>query len=281
MPNLFDYINFREYLADYYDVKKKGKSYFSYRIFSDKIGFKSRDFIYRVIHKDKKISMKSVLKIAEGLGFTEKQTDFFINLVQFNQAGTPREQVFYYEQLKRFRKSTSKTDILKKNQYEMFSKWYHGTILLLIEMKGFKGNYKWLADNVYPVITVWEAKKSVVLLEKLGLIKKMENGEFQVTNNSLATDSEVNSLALVNFYKTTSAMGINALETLAGDKRNFSGLTLGISQESYNLIIDRIIAFRKEIASIADNDKNADRVCQFNFQVFPLTNPNREGVADE
>ena len=52
--------------------------------------------------------------------------------------------------------------------------------------------------------------------------------------------------------------------------RHISGLTLGISQEGYERIVERINAFRKEIALLAEEDEGSDKVFQLEFALFPV-----------
>ncbi|MBR4681229.1 MAG: DUF4423 domain-containing protein, partial [Fibrobacter sp.] len=46
--------------------------------------------------------------------------------------------------------------------------------------------------------------------------------------------------------------------------------TLGISQEGYERIVERINAFRKEIALLAEEDEKSDKVFQLEFALFPV-----------
>ena len=67
--------------------------------------------------------------------------------------------------------------------------------------------------------------------------------------------------------------GLRAHESIDRDppgSRHISGLTLGISQEGYERIVERINAFRKEIALIAEEDQNSDKVFQLEFAMFPV-----------
>ena len=147
-------------------------------MFSDKIGFKAKDFISRVMNGDKNLSSQSIPKVASGLRLGKHETEFFVALVKFNQAETTDERNVAFEQMQAVLKVvrfTEKQHLLGHAQYMVYSDWRHLTIRSLIGMFGFDGNYEALAKQVRPNITVEQAKQSVKLLEECQLIKKDES----------------------------------------------------------------------------------------------------------
>ena len=64
---IFEYLDYREFLRDYYQSKKAANPAFSLRAFSDKIGFKAKDFISRVMQGDKNLSTQSQVRKTRSL----------------------------------------------------------------------------------------------------------------------------------------------------------------------------------------------------------------------
>jgi len=63
-----------------------------------------------------------------------------------------------------------------------------------------------------------------------------------------------------------------AVDRFPRDTRSISTLTLSLSAEVYAAIDAKLALFRREVLDMVKNDTNGvDRVYQFNFQVFPLT----------
>jgi uncharacterized protein (TIGR02147 family) len=273
MPDIFTYTDFRKYLADYYNEQRAKSSSFSYRIFSEKIGYKSKDFIFRIINREKRISRSSAFKISSALGHTPEEGRYFENLVCFNQAKTASEREFYFNQISINKGQTegrNSVHQLNQKELELFSEWRHLAIRAIIDMCEFKDDYNWLAHRLYPSTTPKLARQSVQFLEKTGLIYKDEKGIYRVKNRALATDTDVHSLSLVKFYLSCAQLSANALKNLPRDKRNVSGVTLGISKESYTEIVECINRFREQIAQIANRDAGADQVYQMQIALFPL-----------
>ena len=172
---VFEYLDYREFLKDYYSAKKEANPAFSLRVFSDKIGFKAKDFISRVMSGSKNLSDQSISKVAAGLRLGKHETEFFTGLVKFNQAETTEDRNAAFEEMQaalKVARFAEKQHVLGHAQYMVYSHWRHLTVRSLIGMFGFNGDYETLAKQVRPHITAEEAKKSVQLLEECELIKK-------------------------------------------------------------------------------------------------------------
>ena len=270
---IFEYLDYREFLKDYYNAKKEANPAFSLRVFSDKIGFKAKDFISRVMNGDKNLSSQSIPKVASGLRLGKHETEFFVALVKFNQAETTEERNGAFEEMQAVLKVVrfaEKQHLLGHTQYMVYSHWRHLTIRSLIGMYGFDGDYETLARRVHPRITAEEAKKSVKLLEDCQLINKNKNGKYELTESAITTGDRTSKLALRGFHQQCLKLAADSIDRDPPGTRHISGLTLGISQEGYERIVERINAFRKEIALIAEEDADADKVFQLQFALFPV-----------
>ena len=270
---IFEYLDYRGFLKDYYNAKKEANPAFSLRVFSDKIGFKAKDFISRVMNGDKNLSSQSIPKVASGLRLGKHETEFFVALVKFNQAETTEERNGAFEEMQAVLKVVrfaEKQHLLGHTQYMVYSHWRHLTIRSLIGMYGFDGDYEALARRVHPRITAEEAKASVKLLEDCMLIKKGKNGKYVLTENAITTGDRTSKLALRGFHQDCLKLAADSIDRDPPGTRHISGLTLGISQEGYERIVERINAFRKEIALIAEEDENSDKVFQLQFALFPV-----------
>ena len=270
---IFEYLDYREFLRDYYQSKKAANPAFSLRAFSDKIGFKAKDFISRVMQGDKNLSTQSIQKIVTGLKFGKREASFFEDLVWFNQAQTMDEKNSWFQKMQNELKIVRFTEgqhQLAFYQYQVYSHWRHLVVRSLIGMYGFHGDFTSLAKSVHPTITIEEAKESVELLEKCNLVKKNEDGSYELVNKDITTGDRTSKIALRGFHQHCLALGAESIDRDPPTMRNISGLTLGISQAGYEKIVERMSAFRKEIAQIANEDKDADKVYQMQLLLFPI-----------
>lgn len=271
---IYEYLDYRVYLGDYYEQRKKANPRFSYRTFSDKIGFKTKDFILRVIRGERNLSSQSITMIAEGLGLGRHEASYFEALVWFNQTENTDERNTWYEKMLLVQKTarfTNQQHLLSHYQYQIYSDWKHLAIRSLIGMFGFKGDYAQLASRVTPRIKPEEAKHSIEILENCSLIRRNKSGNYELCQPSITTGDRVPKYAIQGFHQSCLKLGAASIDTMPASVRNISGLTMGISEQGYKKIIERINAFRKEIAQIAEEDEEATRVYQMNLLVFPLS----------
>jgi uncharacterized protein (TIGR02147 family) len=78
-------------------------------------------------------------------------------------------------------------------------------------------------------------------------------------------------LTINTFLFNSLRLAENALGRFKKDERTFSCLTMGISEQGYREILQELREFRRKIMNIANND-TANRIYQFGFQLFPLSN---------
>lgn len=273
--SVFAYTDFRVFLAEYFKEQKFKVSYFSYRYFSNKAGFKSRDFLYKVIRGQKNLSASSVFGICQAIGFNQREAAFFEELVGFNQSKLLKERDAHFAKiqtiLEKIPQQSAEQATLSPDQYLFFSAWYHTAIRSYIDLHPFYGDYEALAKTLRPAISPRQAKQSIELLVRLGLIKQTKDGTFRLVDKAIKTGENVRLHAMDKLYCSFMELAGNALEEVPRSHRNISGLTLGISSETYTEITKRIQAFRAELAELANRDQKADQVYQLTIHLFPLT----------
>jgi uncharacterized protein (TIGR02147 family) len=274
IPNICEYTDYRKFLKDYYEAVKAKNPGFSYQVFSQKAGIRSKGFLYNIFTGARNLSKANILGLAEAMKLGKYEADYFESLVAFNQAAGLKERNHFYAKLSAIKatgKNAWRPQIVRKEQFEFYSKLYHSVIRSIIDLRGFKEDYKTLAKLVSPRITPGQAKKCVALLQRLGFIKRQADGTFKVADKAIATPPEVANLAVTNFHQEAGTLALKALHNLSGDQRNITGMTLGISKEIYKEICVDIQQFRTKILQKAEADQNADKVYQLNFQFFPVS----------
>lgn len=276
MQNIFEYDDFRRYLQDFYAQEKARNSAFSLRYFALKAGIpvSTSSLFVSVIKGRRRLSADYVHRFIKGLRLKGKEAEYFEHLVHFNQAKRVSEKARLYEKLLSCRRPSSYR--LGSDQYEFFSKWYHCAVWNLLGFcKQQKGavDYDALARWLHPAIQQYQARQSVDLLERMGLIAPDSNGFYARKQSTLTTGDEVRSVQVASFQVETMKLAMESIDRCAPETRDISTLTIGISAEGFGKIKERIRNFRKELLDIAVVDKGEDRVYQCNFQIFPMTKP--------
>ncbi len=274
MKTLFEYDNYRIYLRDYYDREKADKPYFSYQYLADKAGFKSKSFLYRIITQERRMSAASIIKLSRALKHSRDEAEYFENLVGYNQAKSEQEREHYFSRLIRVAKRQEvlpERALITPDQYELYSNWYHQVVRSIIDMYDFGGDYQWLASMLYPAITGKQASDSVALLLRLGLIAQEEDGRWHSVQQIITTGAQVQRHALRAYYGTCLQLAKQSMNGVIPERRNLSGLTLGVSEKTYEKMVERLAEVRQELVEMAVNDSGADRVYNLNMQLYPVS----------
>ena len=87
-PDILQYTNYRVFLRDYYDFKKKTSPAFSLRFFANKAGLSSHAHLKLAIDGKRNITKNTVVKLITGIQLDTKRAENFECLVFFNQAKT-------------------------------------------------------------------------------------------------------------------------------------------------------------------------------------------------
>lgn len=269
MPNIYNYLNYREYLEDFYNERKKEDSTFSYQVFADRAGFKSKSFIKLVIDGRKNLSKDSIAKINRALKLKDKSFSYFYDIIAFNHANKLSERNKYFQRLSRYNQR-NKAKMVLTQQYDFYQKWYHNTIRELVAQVDFKEDYAKLGKMVKPPISARKARHSVELLQKLGLIKKVGTKYVQ-TDTIITTGNEVRSLAVQNFHVQNMMLAAESIDTVPRSQRDISCLVVGLSSEGMQEYKQEIQKFRKKLLEIAEKEKKIDRVYHVNFQFYPMS----------
>jgi len=273
--NIFQYTDYRAYLRACFDERKKNDRGFSHRFLCRRLGLAAPNSIMLIMQGKRNITRSLAFRISEEFKHTVKEAEYFESMVGFSQAKTTDEKDRYFTRMMGLRRKTTNVDKIDESQYEYYSNWYNLVIRELVTCSEFKGDYKWLARNIRPPITQSQAKRSVKLLLKLGLIRKKGNS-FVHSAAMISTGPDVTSLAVANFHKTMAERAAAAMNIVRKEERDMTACTVYISRKGFEEIKKTITECRKRVLSIAEADEPVDRVYQVNFQVFPVskTTPN-------
>jgi len=277
MPAIYNYLNYREFLHDYYQERKRTHPGFSYQVLANKAGFKSKSFLAHVIDGEKNLSEESAVALGAAINLKEKELVYFELLVAFNQAKTHTQKDQLFSRIAQMN-SVTRSRLVSRNQYDFYSRWYHNTIRELAAIIDFKDDFSLLARYVKPRITARQACQSVNLLLRLGMIKK-NDGRYVQSDPDITTGDTVQSFAIENFHLQNLNLAGQSLDICPAQQRDLSCMVVGLSQENFMRIKDEIRSFRKKLVQIIGTEKKPDRVYHIAMQLFPTSEPMKERKA--
>ena len=267
--NIFSHTDFRKYLGDYYLARKRADRKFSHRFIQEKVGAGSAGWFADVVKGRTNITGASIIKLAKLIQLRSTETDYFESMVLFGQAGSLEERNRYFQKMLAFKEV--RADMVGMDRLEFYSKWYHGAIRELLFFVPFRGDYAELARKLSPPIRQADARDSVALLERLGMVEPNGIGGFRSKDAVLKKDPGFPSVVMANFLKSNMELAIEALDRYSKEERDISALTISLSEEAFGKVKEDIRALRKKMLALTEVDVAPSKVYQCNFQFFPLS----------
>jgi uncharacterized protein (TIGR02147 family) len=268
MQHISDYLDYRDFLKDFYQDKKSHSSFYSYRIFASQVGLDT-SYLAKVIMKKRHLAADSILKVAHYCGLSGKDAECFETLVHFGKAKTEKQSRLYFERILSLKDASART--LADKQYEYYTKWYYSALRSVLEYFDFHGDYVLLGRQLNPPVGAREARKAVRLLTSLGLIRKDESGRFVLTDAAITTGTQWDSAAINAFQEETIALAREALARHPRTARDISTITMAINAEQFAEIKERVREFRSSLIKYVNENTKPDRVYHMNLQLVPLT----------
>lgn len=266
--DITEYLDYRDFLLDFYTEKRKRNSYFSYRYIASKVGVDA-SHIAKIFSKKRHIPERAIIAFVEFCGLNKRDEECFRLLIKFSKAKADDEAKKIYEDILSFQDvSASK---LGKNQYEYYNKWYYTAILILLDTIIFTGDYKWLANELTPSISVPDAKNAIKLLLNLELIEKDKDGVYRPTDRFVTTGDTVRQIAIKNYQEEVIRMASESLRRHKKEERDISTVTISIDKKDMPTISEVIKDFRQTLLRFSDETRDPNSVYQLNVQMYPMT----------
>jgi uncharacterized protein (TIGR02147 family) len=270
---IYNYLDYRLYLKDYYSYKKEHFHDFSYRYFSEQVGVKAPNFLQWLIEGKRNLAVKTIPRVARALQFDSEEEKYFFTLVCFNQAGTIAAKTAFFENLVEIHKPIKSRE-LSRTQYEHYNHWYNEALRELLKYTRFSPSeryaYRKLGKKVCPAISESQVRKAIQQMLDLGLVHEDKTGVVKQTDNFITTGDEANSFFIQKFHETMITLARESMDRFPSEFRDISSVTMSISGPCFALIKKEVQQLRKRVMELVKLDSNPDSVYQLNFQLFPL-----------
>jgi len=270
MKQIIHYLNYRDYLKDYYEVRKAKDPKFSHRMFCRLTGFTSPNFIKLVIIGKKNLSKKSIHKICTGLKFNRNEALYFEALVAFNQCSSHEKKKKLYEKLN-FYKAFVDVKHVDEKYNKFLSNWYYPIIHQMTLLNHFREDPQWIVRQLGNQITTEQAKEAFELMQELGMLQKDKNNKLRPADHAISTDPKKIAPSIKKTHKELIAKGISSLDSTPKEFRDISSLTLAVNQNSFAKTKKLIQQFSRDLNVIMSNTKDVDAVYQLNIQFFNMS----------
>lgn len=268
-PNIWDYLDFRLYLKDFYFRKKEKHPHFSYRLFSQKTGVQSPNYLKLIIDGERNLTRTHAKQVAKYCQLDNEQTSYFLALVFWEQSKDREEKDLFWKEVLRSRKDSSESKI-QNWQLALLSSWHAIAILEMARLKDFRFDYDWILKRFRCAFSKKELKEAIATLVQAQLIE-VKGEAIQRIEGTLKTSDDIPSSCVRKFHRDIIREASAAIELVPINVREYSSSTIGISNAEIAALKEEVRVFRNHILKTYGKGDSPDQVYQLNIQFFPLT----------
>lgn len=268
LPNIFEYNDFRKFIADYQQERARQDKSFSKSNLCKMLGIpQSRSYVKDVIN-GKKVTSTYIERFVRVLELDREEAQFFRVLVKFDQAENADEHELYFSQIISLNRTPKR--VLDKKVYAFYRDWRHSAVRAMLDIIDFNGDYKKLASSLVPPITPKQARESIRLLKSLGFICRNDRGFYKPADKAITTPDWEKSEIIKQYQVQLLNLARDAVMRQKRLPQRMSTNLLTISEKGYERLQNRIAQFRAEVRSIVNKDESpADRVYLCGIVLIP------------
>lgn len=277
MSEIFRYADYRAYLKDWFEEKKKKNPAFSLRSLAKRGGRTvPHSTFWMVMRGERNLTSISVRQFVSILGLTEQEASYFEILVMFNQAkgwGFKQRQLERILEMRLALDDADRRLVTSKAELELFSSWYSIPILVILEFEDFKADASWISKKLGAPVTNEQIRSTLDRLLILGLAT-IKDGKFAKRHSRLDFDSSVlqhidrdkpaPDYFAVMSERATFAYDLPAAEISGG------GATLMANKDDLPLVRQRISETLVELNALLDKRPGPKELYQMSATFFPL-----------
>ncbi|WP_294961700.1 TIGR02147 family protein [uncultured Fibrobacter sp.] len=265
--DIFQFTSFRKYLDEYQAARVQTDPDFTRAGACVLLGLPKTRSYYNDIIKGKKLSTRMIPKFVEVLGLNKKEAKYFETMVNMDQAKTATERNAFFEEL--LKQHPDSHRILNEDAYEYYNHWYNSVLFTALEVVDVSDDLEPIQKLIFPKVSVGTLKRSLELLERLGFVRKNENGFWKSCRDAVSS-GDYNNSDLVRQYQLQS-FELSKQALLASDERSsdMATFTFSVSDDAFKAIAKEIQGLKARVRKIIMLDKKkATGVHQLNVHLF-------------
>ena len=265
--DIFQFTHFRKYLDEYQAARVVSDPEFTRAGACALLGLPKTRSYYNDIIKGKKLSSRMIPKFVEVLGLNKKEAKYFETMVNLDQAKSTAERDALFEEL--LRQHPDPHHILDADAYEYYNHWYNSVLFTALEVVDVSDDLEPIQKRIFPKVSVGTLKRSLELLERLGFVRKNEDGFWKSCRDSVSSGAHNNSDLVRQYQLQCFELSKQALLANDDNPSDMGTFTFSVSDDAFKAIAREIWALKARVRKIITQDKKkATGVHQLNIHLF-------------
>lgn len=280
MPDVSQYVDYRKFLSDYYEYKRKTESSglraYSYSVFSASADIRSPNYLKLVIEGQRNLSEQMAVKFAKAMKLNKSQAEEFCLLVAYGQETEPQRRAQHLRTLSEFRyRNQIKFGEINSKATDLLPSWLTWVLYHLVDQRDVEFTPEKIRNLIRTQTNSEEIRRSLERLLEAGLLERnADNGKIQ-KGKELVDDPQNVPPALIKKLQTELLyLGMESLFVDSPEDREFGSMTVSMTEEEFNRFKFELRQLRKKWARDISTNRvgsKGEQVYQFNVQLFPIT----------
>lgn len=267
MKPITEYHDYRRYMQDFYEEKKK--SGFTWREFSKEAGFASPSYLKLVCEGKSSLSRVGLPRVANAMGLAGYERTYFEKMVEFGNASNDEKKKAAFTELTRIAKE-QKARVIDSDTFAYYESAINSIVRELAPlMPGALPNE--MAKRIKHLYTAQQVRDSLAMLTRAKFLEETGENVYCQTDKAITGSTEAIPLALRSMNREMCDLAKEAIDKVDVRERNISGVTMGVDALTFARISEEIDKCRRNVIALANGCKKIDRVYRLNLQLFPLT----------
>lgn len=269
------YLDYRAWLRDLYEERRRSDAFFSYRFMAGKVGT-SHSFLVRVLQGQKHLAEETVDRFVEFLRLDDRQAEYFRTLVRFGRTTSETERRACLERLLMLQGMRMTPVDLGAVDY--FKGWIPAALRSLVAIHPTESPGA-LAEMLVPASTPEVVGKILGQLEAMGMIRR-EDGRWIVSEYFVEPGKDIGKLAIRNHQREILRLASEALERHAPEERYVASATFSIDPEDLDEARTRMKALRDSLLQLSEGARNPSVVMNLALALHPVSrSPGKTGAG--
>lgn len=269
-PVVFDYMDARSFLQDYYTYRKNSDDRFSYEIWASELNYSSRSYLRMVLIGKKRISDGFIEAFCRSSKLDQQESDYLEILVKHSQAATQNaKQAFNQKLFQILRNQIGQSEIT--DYAEFVETPFLPRLLTLLSFQDIRPTSETFARLMNSPVK--EIQQGLEKLTSLGLAEpKSVAGEIHWSslNRRFKVPDKIGHQAMINFHKRSLTEAAHAIATTK-ENRKYKSLLLPLNKSELEQVYALLDSFSSEqIARFNSDNYQTRRLYQLNLNIHAI-----------
>jgi len=270
MRSIFAYLDYRDYLREWFEDRKQGSPWYSYKIFGEGVGL-DQSQVYRILQKQLHVSEAARPRFAQYLDLKGPASEYFDTMIALGRSRKEADTRRLFALLQAMRGSQATT--LAESQYGLYETWYLPVVRALIGILEISDEYGKLGACVNPPIGAEQARKAVETLRKLKLVTRDRTGVWRLQGKSYSTGKQYQSELVRRYQAQTFKLVEESLERHPKELRDVNVVNMAADAAAFADCVAILGEARRQIRERIERVDNPDRIMRLATGFIPVAGP--------